>query len=76
MCVCTCAHTQTKENAKPVSLSGSTFARAFDKGCAFGLVFPNSDATMHCANERMKKEELLLAYEIYKNAIFELANKK
>ncbi|MBQ8426691.1 MAG: Sapep family Mn(2+)-dependent dipeptidase [Clostridia bacterium] len=65
----------TGDNARPISLSGSTFARAFDKGVAFGTIFPNSDATMHCANEKMKKEELLSAYEIYKKAVFELADK-
>lgn len=65
----------TGENASPISLSGSTFARAFEKGVAFGMVFPESDASMHCANEKMKKEELLSAYEIYKKAIFELADK-
>lgn len=65
----------TGQSLSPVSLSGSTFARAFKKGCAFGLIFPGSDATMHCANEKIKKDELVLAYEIYKKAIFSLANK-
>ncbi len=66
----------TNQKAQPVSLSGSTFARAFDKGCAFGLVFPNSDASMHCANEKIKIDELITAYEIYKRSIFALADKK
>jgi succinyl-diaminopimelate desuccinylase len=63
----------TGENAKPISLSGSTFARAFACGCAFGLLFPNSDASMHCADEKCKISELKMAYEIYKTAIFSLA---
>lgn len=64
----------TGESAKPISLSGSTFARAFKYGCAFGLLFPNSDANMHCADEKCKIEEIKKAYEIYKKAIFNLAN--
>lgn len=64
----------TKENALPISLGGSTFARAFERGVAFGTLFPNSDANMHCADEKCKVEEIKKAYEIYKTAIFNLAN--
>lgn len=72
-----CAYNSvTESTACPISLSGSTFARAFKKGVAFGTIFPNSDATMHCANEKMKKTELLKAYDVYKTAIFKLANLK
>lgn len=64
----------TGERATPISMSGSTFARAFAFGCSFGVKFPDSDANMHCANEKCKIEEIKKAYEVYKTAIFELAS--
>ncbi len=57
----------------PLSMGGSTFARAFKKGCAFGPSFPNYDNKIHDANENESEENLLTAYEIYKKAIFALA---
>lgn len=59
----------------PLSMGGSTFARAFKKGCAFGPSFPNYDNKIHDANENESEENLLKAYEIYKKAIFSLAKK-
>ena len=64
---------QTGENALPISPSGSTFARVFKKGVAFGPEFPNKPTSIHEPNERVSKEDLIKAYEIYKNAIFKLA---
>ena len=65
----------TGENATPVSIGGSTFARAFKKGCAFGPEFVGSNGNIHDANENMKKDDLIKAYRIYKDAIFNLAKK-
>ncbi|MBO4252114.1 MAG: Sapep family Mn(2+)-dependent dipeptidase [Clostridia bacterium] len=63
----------TGENQTPVSMGGSTFARVFKKGCAFGPEFADENCHMHEANERVKKISLKKTYEIYKNTLFDLA---
>lgn len=62
-----------KENLSPISQSGSTFARVFEKGVAFGPEFPLEPSTIHEPNECVKKEQLETMYKIYKKAIFDLA---
>ncbi len=61
------------ENASPIAQGGSTFARAFTKGVAFGPEFIGVPSTIHQPNERLTEEELLKLYNIYKTAIFNLA---
>lgn len=63
----------TGENAQPISIGGSTFSRAFKKGCAFGPKFPFHNDNIHDANENLPQDLLLKAYEIYKKAIFNLS---
>lgn len=63
----------TGENASPVSMGGSTFARVFNKGCAFGPEFPNANYRMHEADERVEKDLFIKSYDIYKKALFDLA---
>jgi succinyl-diaminopimelate desuccinylase len=63
----------TGENAHPISMGGSTFARAFKFGCAFGPEFVGHDAKIHDANENLPESALLKYYEIYKTAIFAFA---
>ncbi len=62
----------TGENAKPISMGGSTFARAFTKGCAFGPKLKGHIDNIHDANENVSKGQILTAYKIYKKAIFDL----
>ena len=62
----------TGENAQPISMGGSTFARAFTKGCAFGPKLKGHIDNIHDANENVSKEQILTAYKIYKKAIFDL----
>ncbi len=62
-----------EENAQPIAMNGSTFARAFEKGCSFGMDFPNKSNGIHEPNEHVSEQELLTAYEIYKTALFNLA---
>ena len=62
----------TNEKAKPVSMGGSTFARAFNKGCAFGPKLKGHIDNIHDANENVSKEQILTAYKIYKKSIFDL----
>ncbi len=64
----------TGENAEPISIGGSTFARAFKKGCAFGPELLGRNGNIHDANENMSKNDLLLCYKIYKTAIFDLSD--
>ena len=63
----------TGENAQPISMGGSTFARAFNKGCAFGPKLKGHIDNIHDANENVSTEQILTAYKIYKKAIFDLA---
>ncbi len=63
----------TGESAVPLSMGGSTFARAFTKGCSFGPCFKDYNNQLHDANENLPKDHLIKCYEIYKKAIFELA---
>ena len=63
----------TGATAEPISLSGSTFSRAFKKGCAFGPSFKGSVDNIHDANEGVSEKDLLTAYEIYKKAIFDIS---
>ena len=62
----------TGEKAEPVSMGGSTFARAFNKGCAFGPKLKGHIDNIHDANENVSKEQILTAYKIYKKSIFDL----
>ena len=61
-----------KTNHQPQALGGSTFARVFEQGCAFGVGMPNVIDTCHQSNESLSKKHLLTAYEIYKEAIYNL----
>lgn len=63
----------TGENLTPVSMGGSTFARVFKKGCAFGPEFPNANYHLHEADERVEKDLFFKSYEVYKKALFDLA---
>ncbi len=62
----------TGENAQPISMGGSTFARAFKKGSAFGPKLKGHIDNIHDANENVSTEQILTAYKIYKKAIFDL----
>ncbi len=61
------------ENATAMAMGGSTFGRAFEKGCSFGMDFPNCSNGIHQPNEHVSEKELITAYEIYKRALFNLA---
>lgn len=63
----------TGSNEEPFAIGGSTFARAFNKGCAFGPIMKGKNNNIHDANEFMSKNDMLTSYEIYKRAIFNLS---
>ena len=62
----------TGDNAQPKSMGGSTFARAFSKGCAFGPKLKGHIDNIHDANENVSKEQIITAYKIYKKSFFDL----
>ena len=62
----------TGDNAQPKSMGGSTFARAFSKGSAFGPKLKGHEDNIHDANENVSKEQIITAYKIYKKSIFDL----
>lgn len=61
------------ETAAPATMGGCSFARCFEKGCAFGPDFKTYETNIHDANERVLKSDLIKAYEIYKQTLFSLA---
>lgn len=66
-------NTATGENAEPVKMGGSTFARVFKQGCSFGFEFEDENNRIHEPDERYKISSLIKAYEIIKTALFMLA---
>lgn len=68
-----CAYNSvTGKNGKPVSQGGSTFARVFKKGVAFGPEFEGKSNFIHQPNERIEKTDLLKLYDIYFTALSNL----
>lgn len=63
---------QTGLPAHEQTIGGGTYGRIFDRGVAFGALFPNSIDTMHQANEFFAVEDLLRSAAIYAEAIYEL----
>ena len=62
-----------EKNAQPIAQRGCTYARAFNKGCAFGPEIPGTTRTIHSPNERVSKKDLLTIYEIYRSTLFDLS---
>ncbi len=62
----------TGQKASAKAMGGSTFARAFNKGCSFGIELPGCSNGIHEPNERITENELKTAYKIYKTALFNL----
>ena len=59
-------------NKQPVALGGSTFARAFEQGCSFGLSDEKGTGGCHVSNEFVTKEHFIKSFEVYKKAIYNL----
>lgn len=57
------------EATQPYISAGATFARAFDNCVAFGANMPNSPTSEHQPNERVSIEKLVLAAEVYREAL-------
>lgn len=63
------------DDTEPFTIGGGTYARTMKKGVAFGAMFKDTPDTMHQKNERMKIDELLLATEIYLEALHRICIK-
>ena len=63
----------TGQNAKPITCSGATYARAFENVVSFGLTMPGNVDLCHQADEYVKIDDLFTAIEIYIRAIWELS---
>ncbi|MFW6284945.1 MAG: dipeptidase PepV [Bacillota bacterium] len=55
--------------SKPFTIGGGTYARALDKGVAFGLVMPGREDVAHQVDEHIFIEDLVQATVIYMKAI-------
>ncbi len=60
------------DNSSPIAMGGSTFARAFEYGCAFGMFKSGACGGCHEPNEHVSENFLLKAYNVYFNAIYNL----
>ena len=63
----------TGDMTEPFSMGGSTFARAFESGCAFGPTFPGENHCAHEPNECISEASLKAMYNVYELAIENLA---
>lgn len=63
----------TGEKGYTLSIGGGTYARAMDKGVAFGGVFPGMEDIAHQSNEFIGVDHLVKLARIYGRAIYELA---
>lgn len=59
----------TGKNESPIAIGGGTYARALERGCAFGPEICGEEDTIHQANEYVTFERIALLSEIYFDAI-------
>lgn len=62
----------TGEKGSEKTIGGGTYGRLFERGCAFGAMFPGREDTMHQANEYMYVEDIFKSAAIYADAIYRL----
>lgn len=64
---------KTKQNVKPITIGGGTFARAFPNCVAFGPNMPEHKDMCHQVDEYIDIDTLITSTKIYAKAIYELA---
>ncbi|WP_314068379.1 dipeptidase PepV [uncultured Vagococcus sp.] len=62
----------TGEKGREKTIGGGTYGRLFERGVAFGALFPGREDVMHQANEFMYVEDIYKATVIYADAIYRL----
>lgn len=60
-------------NNQPASMGGGTYARSMKNIVAFGPILPGRDLTEHQPDENISIDDFILAKNIYKSAIINLA---
>lgn len=65
-------HKHTGLPAHEQVIGGGTFGRLLERGVAYGAMFPDSEDTMHQANEYMPLDALFNSAVIYADAIYQL----
>jgi len=55
------------------AIGGGTYAKALPQGVAFGPVFPGEPEVIHCPDEYISIENLLITTKVYAQAILNLA---
>lgn len=63
---------QTGEKGYEQVIGGGTYGRLFERGVAYGAMFPDTPDTMHQANEYARLDDLFTAMAIYADAIYRL----
>jgi succinyl-diaminopimelate desuccinylase len=56
------------------AIGGGTYAKALPQGVAFGPLFPGEPEVIHCADEYISIDNVLLTTKIYAQAILNLAS--
>ena len=62
----------TGETAEPIAIGGGTYARALQRGVAFGPEMEGDEPVIHQANEYITLERVRLLLDVYRQAIYEL----
>ena len=66
-------HEETGDvDAKPMVIGGGTYAKMFNNILAYGAEFPDEEAIMHQANEKLSIESFMKMARIYARAIYYL----
>jgi succinyl-diaminopimelate desuccinylase len=63
-----------RKNVKLLTSGGGTYAQFLDAGVAFGACMPGYPYTGHQVDEHVRVDDLLLASEIYADALLQLGN--
>ena len=59
-------------DARPMTIGGATYARALPRALAFGPCFPKNDNLCHHVNERVRVEDFVATFNIYRLALEKL----
>ena len=70
--LCSVFNNTCNTNLEPIAIGGATYARAFDNFVCFGMNFPGDEDMCHKSDEFVDIDKLILATNIYANAIYEL----
>lgn len=60
--------TITQDMTEPLISGGATYARSMDNFVAFGAALPGAEETEHQPNERLRLQDMQIAYDIYQEA--------